>query len=204
MASDTFPPDAVEVARILGAWGVKGWVKIQPYAEDPQALFSSKRWYVKAPEGPFAIPGAPPLPPLLKVIQAKEHGDGVVAGLQDVASRDAAEALRGARIFVPRSSFPTASSDEFYWVDLIGLSVFNQDNIPLGTVVGLLETGAHCVLRIQPPAPDAAAQAGSGAGRAAAQAPELLIPFVDAYVGRVDLAGRRIEVEWSLDWGLDT
>jgi 16S rRNA processing protein RimM len=196
-SSDVFPPDAVEVARILGAWGVKGWVKIQPYAEDPQALFSSKRWYVKAPEGPFVVPGAPPLPPLLKVTQAKEHGDVVVAGFQDVQSRDAAEALRGARIFVPRSSFPTASADEFYWVDLIGLQVFNQDNIVLGTVVGLLETGTHCVLRVEAPTSD------GPTGPATAQAPERLIPFVDAYVGRVDLAARRIEVEWALDWGLD-
>jgi 16S rRNA processing protein RimM len=186
-SSDVFPPDAVEVARILGAWGVKGWVKIQPYAEDPQALFSSKRWYVKAPEGPFVVPGAPPLPPLLKVTQAKEHGDVVVAGFQDVQSRDAAEALRGARIFVPRSSFPTASADEFYWVDLIGLNVVNRDAQPLGEVVGLIETGPHCVLRIQPTAV------------AGVNPPEVLVPFVGVYVDKVDIAGKLIHVDWSLD-----
>jgi 16S rRNA processing protein RimM len=196
--SDNFPADAVEVARIVGAWGIKGWIKIQPYADDPQALFSSKRWYLKPSERPGGLPGATvgaAVPGLLKVTQAKEHGDGVVASVQDIGTREAAEALKGARIFVARGSFPTAGADEFYWVDLIGLDVFNRQGEDLGQVVGLLETGTHCVLRVEPrPAGTAAAT-----GR---QPPERLIPFVDAYVGRVDLPTRRIEVDWLPDWDL--
>jgi 16S rRNA processing protein RimM len=177
------PADAVEVGRVSGAFGIKGWIKVQPFSGDPQALFSSKRWFLVAPEAPPAPkqrPG-PGFPLLLRVVQAREHGDQIVAAIQELADRDVAEALRGARVFVPRSSFPTASAGEFYWVDLIGLTVANREGTELGSVSGLIETGPHCVLRIQP--------AGDGEER--------LIPFVDAYVDAVDLNIRRITVDWD-------
>ncbi len=190
-AAQALPPDAVEVGRVLGAWGVKGAIKVKPFAADPQALFSTKRWFLQPPEAvgavarpPGALPAAP-LPALLRVVQAKEHGDGLVATVQDCADRNAAEALRGARIFVSRASFPTPDEGEFYWVDLIGLDVANRGGIHLGRVVGLLETGPHCVLRVQ-------ASAGAAEGGA-----ETLIPFVDAYVDQVDMVGRRITVDWE-------
>jgi 16S rRNA processing protein RimM len=182
------PEDAVEVGRVLGAWGIKGGIKVKPFAADPQALFSSKRWYILPPETPRP-PGARPavaLPTLLRVVQAKEHGDGVVATVQEVPDRNGAEALQGARVFVSRSSFPTPDEDEFYWVDLIGLHVHNRAGLVLGPVVGLIETGPHCVLRIQPPGTTVAAA-------------EVLIPFVAAYVDKVDLPGKRVTVDWDLD-----
>ena len=188
------PPDAVEVGRILGAWGIKGGIKVKPFAADPQALFSTKRWYLQPPEvsGELARPpgarAAAAMPALLRVVQAKEHGDGVVATVQDVTDRNAAEALRGARIFVSRASFPSPETGEFYWVDLIGLNVVNRDAASLGQVVGLLETGPHCVLRVQAPTEGAA---------------EVLIPFVDAYVDAVDLPTRRITVDWDANWDSD-
>ncbi len=181
----TMPADAVEVGRVIGAWGIKGGIKVKPFAADPQALFSSKRWFVQPPEGtgPRA-PKAAPLPTLLKVVSAREQGDGVVATAQELPDRNAAEALQGARIFVSRASFPTPDEGEFYWVDLIGLTAHNRQGVTLGVVTGLLETGPHCVLRIQPAAPGAA---------------EVLVPFVDAYVDAVDLPGRRIAVDWDAD-----
>jgi 16S rRNA processing protein RimM len=186
--SSALPDDAIEVGRVLGAWGVKGGIKVKPFAADPQALFSTKRWYLQPPEVSASRPrpvGVKPVtawPTLLRVVSAKEHGDGVVANVHDVADRDAAEALRGARIFVSRASFPTPDANEFYWVDLIGLAVINQDQTALGAVVGLMETGPHCVLKIQ---------------AADVETPELLIPFVDAYVGKVDMAARCIHVDWD-------
>ena len=179
-----WPADAIEVGRILDAWGVKGWFKVQPFAADPQALFSTRRWFLKAPEGALR-PGAAAIPSLLKIAQSREHGDVVVAQVHDVDDRSAAEALRGGRVFVPRASFPTPAADEFYWVDLIGLAVRNREGVALGRVVGLVETGPHCVLRVQPEAADAA---------------ELLIPFVDAYVDRVERDARLIEVDWQADY----
>ena len=138
---------------MLDAWGVKGWIKVQPYAKDPQALFSSRRWFLRPPEaaspaGPCAKPPRR-CPTLLRITEAREHGDDVVASVRDIGDRNGAEALRGARIFVPRSSFPTAGNDEFYWVDLIGLQVFNRDGVRLGEVAGLIDTGAHSVLQVR-------------------------------------------------------
>jgi 16S rRNA processing protein RimM len=185
----------------MDAWGLKGGFKVQAYSSDPQALFSSKRWFLKPPEPdakrplPLKTPAssapAVAFPGLLKVTSAREQGDLVVATAQEVPDRNAAEALRGARVFVSRLSFPTAEANEFYWIDLIGLDVSNREGLALGRVVGLLETGPHCVLRVLP--------AGSSVGEAA-PADETLIPFVDAFVDRVDLEARCIVVDWGADY----
>lgn len=177
-----WPGDAVEVGRIVDAWGVKGWFKVQPYSTDPQALFSSRRWYLLPPDE-ARPPSARPIPRLLKITAARDHGDAIVASAQEIEDRDAAEALRGARVHVARASFPTADPDEFYWVDLIGMTVVNRDGQVLGTVEDLLDTGPHCVLRVAAPGAD-----------------ERLIPFVSAYVDAVDAQQRRITVDWGLDY----
>jgi 16S rRNA processing protein RimM len=183
------PDDAIEVARIVDAWGLKGWIKLQPFAADPQALFSSRQWHLLPPVQ--ALPGAGTIPPLLHITQAKTHGDTVVAIARELTDRDAARALRGARVFVSRSSFPTAPDDEFYWVDLIGAEVFNRDGCLLGRVTSLIDTGPHSVLCVR--RPDAAPDASDAVA-------ERLIPFVAVYVDRVDLKARRIEVDWALDY----
>jgi len=184
--ASALPADAVEVGRVIGAWGIKGGIKVKPFAADPQALFSSKRWYIQPSEVArrVGIKPAEPLPPLLRVVTAKEQGDGVVATAQELPDRNAAEALKGARVFISRASFPTPDEGEFYWVDLIGLDVVNRQELVLGRVVGLIETGPHCVLRIQP---------------AQSDADEVLVPFVEVYVDRVDLPQRRIHVDWDLE-----
>ncbi len=212
-----FPDDAVEVGRIVGAWGVKGAIRIKPFSADPQALFSTKRWFLQPPApglrpGPKpatppaghlvqrpaqpaspASPGARAWPLLLRIMQAREQGEHIVATAQDLDDRDAAEALQGARIFVSRAAFPTPEADEFYWVDLIGLAVRNRDGTELGTVAGLIETGPTCVLRVAPPHRTAA----EGAAK---DDEECLIPFVSAYVDRVDLPGRCVHVDWHPDY----
>ena len=130
------------------------------------------------------------MPAALNVHGVRDQGDAIVALAPEIADRDAAEALKGARIFVSRASFPAPEPDEFYWVDLIGLAVVNREGAALGEVVGLIDTGPHCVLRVQPPA----------AEERPAEAGERLIPFVDAYVDSVDLPGRRLVVDWGLDY----
>jgi 16S rRNA processing protein RimM len=189
-ADPAWPEDAVEVGRIVDAWGLKGWIKVQPFADDPQALFSSRRWFVLPSEKagvarPPSVAGA--LPTLLKITQVKEHGEVVVALAQEVPDRNAAEALRGARVFIGRASFPTPDPDEFYWVDLIGLEVVNREGVVLGAIVGLIDTGPHSVLRVLP------------AGATGEEA-ERLIPFVSAYVDDVSLEKRRVTVDWGLDY----
>ena len=126
------------------------------------------------------------MPSLLKIVLAKEHQGGIVAQARDVPDRSAAEALRGARIFVSRQSFPTADPDEFYWVDLIGLDVVNREGVALGRVTELLSTGAQTVLVME----------YTMDGKTV----ERMIPFVSVYVDAVDVAARRISVDWQPDY----
>lgn len=191
-ADPDWPVDAVEVGRIVDAWGLKGWFKVQPYTADPQALFSSRRWFLLPSEkAGLARAGsaATALPTLLRISEVKEHGDVIVARAREVADRSAAEAVRGARVFVGRASFPTAGAHEYYWVDLIGLAVINREGQRLGTVAGLIDTGPQSVLRVSSP------PIGAGAPHT-----ERLIPFVAAYVDEVSLEGRTITVDWGLDY----
>ena len=177
------PADAVEVGRIQDAWGVKGWFRVLPYSADPEALFSCRRWYLLPAEvGAKTFSGTGKL----AIREAREHSGGVVASAREVDDRSAAEALKGARIFVPRSSFPTAEKDEYYWVDLIGLAVVNREGVALGQVTELLSTGAQTVLVI--------------ADTEEGKTHERMVPFVAAYVDDVDIPARRITVDWQPDY----
>jgi 16S rRNA processing protein RimM len=181
------PADAVEVARVLGAWGIKGGIRLKAFSADPQALFSTKRWFVEPGERKLKPTAAvravqPVLPRLLRITQAREQGEFIVATCQELVDRDAAETMAGARILISRASFPTPDDNEFYWVDLIGLKVCNRDGLEFGTVATLIETGPHCVLSIKSADPDGQ---------------DVLIPFVDAYVDRVDREARTIHVDWD-------
>ncbi|MDR0275012.1 MAG: ribosome maturation factor RimM [Burkholderiaceae bacterium] len=179
------PPDAVEVGRIADAWGVKGWFKVAPYSASAEALFSCKHWFLLPPErGSKAGSGSVAL---LQIKQARQHADTVVACAQDIADRAAAEALKGARIFIPRSSFPAPAQGEYYWVDLIGLAVVNRQGVALGRVRELLSNGAQDVLVV----------AEESAGP---KPKERLIPFVDAWVDSVDMETRCITVDWQPDY----
>ena len=177
------PADAIEVGRIADAWGIKGWFKVLPYSADPEALFSSKRWFLMpAEKGAKTFSGVAKL----AITEAKIHSNTVVACACEVDDRTAAEALRGARIFVARSSFPMAGKDEYYWVDLIGLDVVNREGVALGTVKELLSTGAQTVLVMD------YEQDG--------KMHERMIPFVAVYIDDVDLTVRRILVDWQPDF----
>lgn len=178
------PSDAVEVGRITDAWGVKGWFKVLPYSSNPEALLAAKSWLLQPAEkgAKSFFTGTV----LLPIRQARTHSDSVVAWAQGVDDRDAAEALCGARIFVPRANFPAAGDDEYYWVDLIGLPVVNREGVALGTVRDLLPTGPQTTLVL--------------AYEHEGKPHERMIPFVSAYVDKVDLAGRCITVDWQPDY----
>lgn len=183
LEADEMPADAVEVGRIADAWGVKGWFKVLSHSANPEALFSSKQWFLLPTErGARTFDGTA----RLAIKQAKEHSDTVVATAHGVDDRTAAEALRGARVFVSRANFPAAKTDEYYWVDLIGLDVINRENEPMGTVKELLSTGPQTVLVLE------YQQDG--------KAMERMIPFVSQYVDDVDLKARHIRVDWQADY----
>ena len=203
-----WPEDAVEVGRIVDAWGVKGGIKVMPFSSDPQALFCTKKWFLRPPEQaagalsrPSAKTGAPSVakpaaaaparltaPRFLQMTTVREQGDVIVGTAEGLEDRNDAEALKGARVFVSRSAFPTPEPDEYYWIDLIGLNVVNRQGEFLGQVADLMATGPHSVLRCVVPAAEGQ------------DAVERLIPFVSAYIDSVSLADKRIVADWGLDY----
>jgi 16S rRNA processing protein RimM len=120
------------------------------------------------------------------VLEAKVHGAEVVARLEGVDDRDAAALMKGMLVAVPREELPKAKKDEYYWTDLIGLSVVNTEGIQFGAVKELLETGANDVLVVK--------------GEEGEAKQERLIPFIRQVILDVDLKGRTIKVDWGADY----
>jgi 16S rRNA processing protein RimM len=192
LTPSSLPVDAIEVGRVLDAWGVKGWVKILPHSTHPEAIFAAKAWFLQPPDPKFR-PGFTAFSGSVSVSvdEAKVHSDSVVAKFAGLDDRTAAEALRGSRIFLSRSSFPAADKDEYYWVDLIGLAVVNREGVALGTIRDLMSTGPQSVLCVE--------YATTREDGSAAMA-ERLIPFVSVYVDKVDIEGKCVTVDWQPDY----
>jgi 16S rRNA processing protein RimM len=117
-----------------------------------------------------------------RVNGARAHAGALIAALEGIATREDAAALRGAEVGIDRAELPAPGEGELYWADLEGLDVVNREGVALGRVVGLIDNGAHAILRVQD-----------------GVAPERLIPWVPVYIDGVDLAARRIDVDWPAD-----
>lgn len=177
-AESLAPEDLVEVGYVSGAYGIRGWVRIKPYSADAQALLKVKDWWLDKP-GLREV----------SVRQVKEHSGDVVVQFMGIEERNLAEALKGAVVSIERSRFPSLPKDEFYWVDLIGLDVENMQGESLGAVREMIDNGAHPILVVQGVVPEGAKPA-----------PDVLIPFVEQFIGTVDLAGKKITVDWGIDY----
>ncbi|NIM41807.1 MAG: ribosome maturation factor RimM [Hydrogenophaga sp.] len=191
LVASALPADAVELGRIQDAWGIKGWVRIQPHSADTDALFASRDWFLQPPEARFArgfsvFKGCV----VLRVAELKAHAEGLVARIEGIDDRNLAESLKGCRISLPRSAFPEPEAGEFYWVDLIGLTVVNREGEELGVVRDLMSTGPTSVLVLE------YLETVDGEERSA----ERMIPFVAAYIDDVDRAARRITADWQKDY----
>jgi 16S rRNA processing protein RimM len=163
------PVDKVIIGRIGSAYGVGGAMHVRSFTEPPENLGRYRPWWLAEGSGFRRV----------EVASFKAHGNGFVARIRSVDDRDRAQALAGSLIAVDRASLPPLEPDEeFYWRDLIGLSVVDTAGAMLGKVTRLLDTGAHDVLVIQ--------------GER-----ETLIPFLAEFVLEVDLVARRILVEWT-------
>lgn len=176
-ADSAAPADFVVLGKIVGPYGLRGAVKVHPFADDPQAWAGLPHWWV----------GKEDLPPaqwqLSKLVRCSLRGDLLIAELECLPDRNASETAKGLLVGVPRADLPAAAENEYYWADLIGLEVLNTHEQSLGRVLGLIETSANDVLRI-----------GDGVEK------ERLLPFVAAVVLDVDLVAKRMRVEWEADW----
>lgn len=126
------------VARVAGAFGVKGEIRITTYTEDPMALMRYRA--LLREDGS----------PALTLTGARPDKSGIVARAKEVADRDQAEAVRGLRLYIPREALPAPDEDEFYVTDLIGLSVETPEGEPLGRIKTVHDFGAGDLLEVQP------------------------------------------------------
>jgi 16S rRNA processing protein RimM len=200
---DAVPDDLVEVGRVAMAHGVRGWLKIQPYSPQAEALLNAPVWWLKAPDSVLEPGALSRLRGMTVQACRRQGGQFLVAQLAGVGDRDAAESLRAFTLWVPRAAFPAAEDDEYYWVDLIGCDFYGQaeSGVPvlLGRVGQVLDNGAHAVLQVDCGFRDDAGvfQVRQDARGRPVQA---LVPFVAAHVHRVDLPNRRIDSDWPADF----
>jgi 16S rRNA processing protein RimM len=159
-------PAQVCVARIGAAHGVRGQVKLWTFTEDPFAVTRYGALSTKDGARQF------------EVTQAREAKGFLVATLKDITSRNDAERLNGVELYVSRDKLPATDADEYYHADLIGLAAVTAANEPLGRVVAIHNFGAGDIIEIAPP---------SG--------PTMLLPFSNAVVPTVDIAGGRVVIE---------
>jgi 16S rRNA processing protein RimM len=158
----------VIVGQIRGLYGVRGWVKVFSYTDPITNIINYSPWFVNQK--------------MFAVSQAKAHGKGIIAKFESINDRDGAATLLGAELAIDREQLPTTATDEFYWHDLIGLTVINHEGITFGKVESLIATGANDVLVV------------SGER-------ERLIPFVMNHVVlEVNLVESTLRVNWDVDF----
>jgi len=163
--------DFILVGRVNGLFGTRGWVKVFSHTRPRDNLLKYSPWYLLT-DGEWRT---------YDVVEARHHHGGVIAHLAGVDDRDHAASLVRRDVAVTRAQLGRAARGDYYWADLIGLKVVNREGVALGTIAGLMETGAHDVMRIE--------------GER-----EYLIPFVrDVYVLAVDVAGGEMQVDWDSD-----
>jgi 16S rRNA processing protein RimM len=163
----------VIMGRVAAAYGIQGWLKIQPYTDEPGNLVNYRTWWLGDGKQGWRE---------LDVLQSALHGGkSVVAQVMGCHDRTTAEKYKGLMVAVPRNRLPQPDEGEYYWSDLIGLEVVNADGERLGVVDTLQDTGEHQVLCV------------------AGENGEILIPFIASAIRQVDLAGKVIRVDWQAD-----
>ena len=160
------PAGQICVARIGAAHGVRGAVKLWTFTEDPFAVKAYGPLMTKDGARQF------------EVISAREAKGHLVATLKGVATREDAERLNGVELYVAREKLPATDEDEYYHADLIGLAAVNTANEPLGRVIAIHNFGAGDIIEIAPPG-----------------GTTMLLPFTNAVVPSVDVAGGRVVIE---------
>lgn len=162
----------VIVGRVVGLFGVRGWVKLHSFTVPRTNLLGFADVEI-GQEGEWRP---------ARIEEGREQGKGLIGRFDGVEDRDEAARLMGCDISVRRSQLPDTDEEEFYWIDLIGLDVINEAGEKLGTVERLIETGANDVLVL-------------GGER------ERLIPYVKgSVVKKVDRSAGRIVVDWEKDY----
>jgi 16S rRNA processing protein RimM len=157
-------PERICVAVVATAHGVRGALKLRCFTEDPASV---------AAYGPVVDGDGRQL--TLRVVGSA--AGGVIVQAPEITSREQAEELRGAELFVPRARLPAPDEDEFYREDLIGLDVVDLSGAPRGRVAAVVNHGAGDVIEIE------------------TDGDILLLPFTREAVPEIDLAARRLVID---------
>ena len=176
--------DLLLAGRVTGAYGIKGWVRIHSFTDPVANLLAFGKWFARHPgrsaQERRQCPGE------ISIAEGRAQGKGLIARFDGVNDRDEAEQLRGIELWVPKSCLPALGKNEYYWSDLVGLTVrscWNEGDYAFGRVKELLETGANDVLVVSP-------------DRESGDTRERLIPYTEQVVRKVDLSSRLILVDW--------
>ncbi len=164
--------DLINVGKISGVFGLKGWVKVFSYTEPRENILSYKHWLLKKGSQDKSV----------KVIGGQLQGKGVVAQIEGVTDRDQALLLMGWDVYITHDQLPTLAKGEYYWTDLVGLDVENLEGFQLGKVDSLFETGANDILLVK--------------GER-----ERALPFIKGQtVISIDVVAGKIVVDWDPDF----
>lgn len=161
----------ITLGKIVGVFGIKGWVKVFSETRPREQIFSYSPWLLEVNGRTVEV----------ELLDGRQQGKGLIASLKGYPDCDAARQLIGADISIYEESLPATGIDEYYWSQLTGLSVVNQQGIELGEVANLFETGANDVMVVK----------GDK---------ERLIPFTAFAVHEVDLDNKKIIVDWDADF----
>lgn len=173
-ASDAVSKDAetLVVGRISGVFGVRGWLKVYSHTQPRENILDYSPWLLRA-NGSWRE---------YRPAEGKIHGKALVVRLKGCDDRDVAAELVGQDVAIRRDQLPAAGPDEYYWSDLEGLVVRTLDNVELGEISHLFETGANDVIVVK----------GDK---------ERLIPFVwEQVIREVDLEAGVMLVDWDPDF----
>lgn len=172
------------MGRIVAPYGIFGWLKVQPSTEAIDSLLDYPDWWLGRDDN-STQPGIKNTPwQKYKVETVKIHTDTLLVKLKGIDDRDTALSFKSKHVAVPREQFPEADEGEYYWSDLIGLNVKNQQDVDFGLITEVFETGANDVIVVKDVAD----------GR------ERLIPFIDQVVIEVSLADKKMLVDWDAEF----
>ncbi|HLX30597.1 MAG TPA: ribosome maturation factor RimM [Casimicrobiaceae bacterium] len=161
------------MGRIGAPHGVRGAFRVRPESADPTALVVHREWWLRTRGGEWRA---------FELKSVRVQADMIVAEVAGIETREAAAALRGGEAGIPRERFPPPRENEFYEADLVGMAVVNREGVALGVLREFIASAAHPIARV-----------------VADDGKERLIPWVDAYIDRVDEPARRIDVDWAAD-----
>ncbi|CAG9000162.1 MAG: Ribosome maturation factor RimM [Candidatus Celerinatantimonas neptuna] len=169
-------PEVVIVGRLGGVYGIKGWLKVNSFTEQTEAIFDYVNWFI-GKDGQWQS---------VEIDAWRRHNHSLIAKLKGFDVREQSQTLTGLDIAVEASALPELADDEFYWRELLGMQVINRDGYHLGLVSDLMETGSNDVLVVKANLKDAFGKK------------ERLIPFIESQmVDQVDRESKIITVDWD-------